>query len=162
LKERSDLVEEKLKGLGVPVPSDLASSQTPDDDFPDVKPFESEPVVPEGHCAYCGKPQAECICRLDAPRVVAHRTDPEFVGVGVELFIAEGESIVGREGDLVIADPTVSRQHAKVVRSGSTITVTDLGSANGTFVDGQKIEGETTLAPGATVYFGSVKVKLEA
>jgi hypothetical protein len=161
LKDRSDVVEEKLKGLGVPIPGDLAPTPAADDDLPAAKPFQPEPVVPAGHCAYCGKPQGECVCRLDAPRAVAHRADPEFVGVGVELVIPEGESIVGREGDMQIADPTVSRQHAKIVRDGARISITDLGSANGTYVEGVKIEQETILSPGSTVYFGSVKVRLE-
>ena len=161
LKDRSDLVEEKLKGLGVPVPSDLGTP-SPDDDLPAAKPFEAPPVVPAGHCAYCGKPQGECVCRLDAPRAVATSGEPELIGVGVELRIPEGESVVGREGDLQIVDPTVSRRHAKITRDGSALRIEDLGSANGTYVDGVRIETETELLPGTTVYFGSVKVRLEA
>jgi hypothetical protein len=161
LKVRSDQVEEKLRGLGVPVPSDLATPQA-DDEPPASKPFQSQPVVPEGHCPYCGKETADCICRLDAPKASPGMREPEFVGAGVELRIPAGESIVGREGDLAIVDPTVSRQHAKVVREAGVITVEDLGSSNGTYVDGTRIESPTELRPGATVYFGTVKVRLEA
>ena len=161
LKDRSEVVEEKLRGLGVPIPSDLGTPP-PDEDLPAAKPFEAPPVVPIGHCAYCGKPQAECVCRLDAPRAVAASGEPEFIGAGVELRIPEGESVVGREGDLQIVDPTVSRRHAKITREGALIKIEDLGSANGTYVEGIRIEAETELSPGATVYFGSVKVRLEA
>jgi hypothetical protein len=161
LKERSDVVEEKLKGFGVPVPSDLGSPP-PQDDGPAAQPFEPPPVVSVGHCQYCGKPQADCICRLDAPRAVAPSGEPEFVGAGVELRIPEGESVLGREGDLQIVDPTVSRRHAKVTREANIVRIEDLGSANGTYVDGAKIEEETEVKPGSTVYFGSVKVRLEA
>lgn len=160
LKDRSDVVEEKLKGLGVPIPGDLAQSQ-PDDPPSAQEPFEATPVVPAGHCAYCGKEQSECVCRLDAPKVSAAVREPEFVGLGVELRIPEGESIVGREGDLVVSDPTVSRQHARVTREDDTVTVEDLGSSNGTFVDGVRIDEPTVVKPGATVHFGSVKVRLE-
>lgn len=161
LKDRSDVVEEKLRGLGVPVPSDLGSPPA-DDAAPTAEPFEPTRVVAVGHCAYCGKPQAECICRLDAPRAVPTSREPELIGAGVELRIPEGESVVGREGDLQIVDPTVSRRHAKIIRDGSAFTIEDLGSANGTYVDGVRIEAETALTPGSTVYFGSVKVRLEA
>ena len=161
LKDRSDVVEEKLKGFGVPVPSDLAVDQTDDSPSPAPEPFQKAAVVPDGHCPYCGKDQADCICRLDAPRASAVRHEPELVGLGVELRIPEGESVVGREGDLVILDPTVSRSHARIVREGAVIKVNDLESANGTYVDGVRIEEETELKAGATVYFGSVKLRLE-
>jgi hypothetical protein len=161
LKERSDVVEEKLRSLGVPIPSDVGTS-TSETDLPEAKPFEVPPVVPAGHCAYCGKPQADCVCRLDAPRAVPPSGEPELIGAGVELRIPEGECVVGREGDLQIIDPTVSRQHAKITREGALIKIEDLGSANGTYVDGVRIETETVLTRGSTVYFGSVKVRLEA
>jgi len=160
LKERSDIVEEKLKAMGVPIPGDLATAQT-DDQAAAQKPFEPTPVVPSGHCAYCGKELSECVCRLDAPRVSPTSHEPEFIGLGVELRIPEGESIVGREGQLVIQDATVSRQHAKVTRDGATVYVEDLASSNGTFVDGVRIDAPVEIKPGMTLHFGSVKVRLE-
>lgn len=159
LMGRSEQVEQKLRDLGVPVPGDLAKD--PPDDIVGAKPFEPEPVVPAGHCAYCGKEQSECVCRLDAPKVSNTAHEPEFVGLGVELRIPEGESIVGREGTLPIQDATVSRQHAKITREGNAIYVDDLGSSNGTYVDGIRIEEPTEVKPGTSVHFGSVKVRLE-
>ncbi|MDQ2986868.1 MAG: FHA domain-containing protein [Armatimonadota bacterium] len=161
LKDRSDIVEEKLKGLGVPIPSDIGAVQSADD-ASGAKPFEAVPVVPDGHCAYCGKMLTDCICRLDAPKAAsAPKHEFEFIGSGVELRIPEGESIIGREADLVILDPTVSRQHAKIVREADAIFLEDLGSSNGTFVDGVRIEERTAVRPGAVVHFGSVKVRFE-
>lgn len=161
LRDRSDQVEGKLRGLGVPIPGDLPAAQQ-DDTVGPAKPFDPAPVVPDGHCAYCGKPQAECICRLDAPRASAPSAHgPTLVGAGVELRIPEGESVVGREGDLAIQDATVSRRHAKIVRTETGIVLTDLGSSNGTFVDGVRVEGEVEVSPGSVVHFGSVRVRLE-
>ena len=73
--------------------------------------------------------------------------------------------VVGRgaEADLRINDPGVSRRHAEfrvVAGSGSApaVTVADLGSTNGTVVDGQRIRGETTLRDGSVVRVGNTDV----
>ncbi|MEZ4271489.1 MAG: DUF4388 domain-containing protein [Myxococcota bacterium] len=61
---------------------------------------------------------------------------------GVEIPLPEeGELIIGRAGelDLVLAEDMVSRRHAKLVCAGKELTLTDLGSTNGTFVNGEKI-----------------------
>ena len=71
---------------------------------------------------------------------------------------------VGRAdyNDLVIPDASVSASHAKKLqrREGVWMLV-DLDSTNGTFVDGEKISGESPLAPGAMVRFGDVQAVFE-
>ena len=63
--------------------------------------------------------------------------------------------------DVVLADDSVSTAHAKLQRREGVWVLTDVGSTNGTFVDGERIEGETPLAPGATVRFGQVSALFE-
>jgi pSer/pThr/pTyr-binding forkhead associated (FHA) protein len=63
---------------------------------------------------------------------------------------------------LVVSDPTVSRQHAEIERSGEEVSVRDLGSSNGTFVNGAKLDSERVLCPGDTVQFGAVRYRFEA
>jgi pSer/pThr/pTyr-binding forkhead associated (FHA) protein len=63
--------------------------------------------------------------------------------------------------DLVIADDSVSTSHAKLQRREEVWVLSDLGSTNGTFVDGERIEGETVLSPGATIRFGEVALLFE-
>jgi len=63
--------------------------------------------------------------------------------------------------DLVIPDDSVSSQHAKLTRREGIWVLTDLGSTNGTLVDGEKVEGEVPLAPGAFVRFGDVQLVFE-
>jgi pSer/pThr/pTyr-binding forkhead associated (FHA) protein len=48
-----------------------------------------------------------------------------------------------------------------VIRQGGSITVRDLGSTNGTFVNGRKVDGEIVVSQGDEVQFGAVKFRLE-
>jgi pSer/pThr/pTyr-binding forkhead associated (FHA) protein len=63
--------------------------------------------------------------------------------------------------DVVIADPSVSTSHAKLQRRDDVWVLTDLGSTNGTFVEGERLSGEVALGPGTTVKFGEVAVLFE-
>jgi pSer/pThr/pTyr-binding forkhead associated (FHA) protein len=63
--------------------------------------------------------------------------------------------------DIVLAEESVSTAHAKLQRREGVWTLTDLGSTNGTFVDGEQIHGEIALGPGATVRFGQVSTLFE-
>ena len=63
--------------------------------------------------------------------------------------------------DVVIADPSVSTSHAKLQRRDDIWMLTDLGSTNGTFVEGERLTGEVALGPGTTVKFGEVAVLFE-
>jgi len=71
-----------------------------------------------------------------------------------------GESLViGRAAgcDLALADPFLSRQHSRFFRRGERLFVEDLGSRNGTQVNGRPVHGPTELAPGDAVQIsGSV------
>jgi pSer/pThr/pTyr-binding forkhead associated (FHA) protein len=67
----------------------------------------------------------------------------------------------GDYNDVVIADPSVSTMHAKLQRRDAIWILTDLGSTNGTFVEGERLTGEAPLGPGATLRFGDVSVLFE-
>ena len=63
---------------------------------------------------------------------------------------------IGRDpaNDLVLEGEGVSRHHALIRPQGSTCVLVDLGSSNGTFVNGQPMGGATTLAPGDEIGIG--------
>ncbi len=63
--------------------------------------------------------------------------------------------------DLPLRDPTVSRQHAELEAAGDALTVRDLGSTNGTFVNGRRIAA-AIVHEGDGLAFGKVGFRLEA
>lgn len=56
--------------------------------------------------------------------------------------------------DMVLADSEVSRSHCRLVLENDILIVTDLGSTNGTFIDGVRISIPTQLAIGAVLQVG--------
>jgi pSer/pThr/pTyr-binding forkhead associated (FHA) protein len=67
----------------------------------------------------------------------------------------------GDYNDVVIADPSVSTMHAKLQRRDTVWVLTDLGSTNGTYVEGERLTGEVPLGPGSTLKFGDVAALFE-
>jgi pSer/pThr/pTyr-binding forkhead associated (FHA) protein len=68
-------------------------------------------------------------------------------------------TVIGRgaEADVVVDDPGVSRRHAEIRMDGGSAVVRDLGSTNGTFVDGERA-GALRLADGSTVTIGRTRI----
>jgi pSer/pThr/pTyr-binding forkhead associated (FHA) protein len=81
---------------------------------------------------------------------------------GVERLVRPGATI-GREGcDIVLADPEVSRVHARIREVDAAPAVEDLGSTNGILVNGQRVTGITVLSGGDQVRFGNTIWRLPA
>jgi hypothetical protein len=76
----------------------------------------------------------------------------------------DGELILGREdgtADLVLDDPGVSRRHARVLPENGAVIVEDLGSSNGTYVNGERISGPVELGAGDEVQVGATVLGVE-
>jgi serine phosphatase RsbU (regulator of sigma subunit) len=70
---------------------------------------------------------------------------------------------IGRQPpcDLILALPEISRKHCRVEVQDGVAVLTDLGSTNGTFVDGARIVGTTRLGNGSRLMLGSVPLRYE-
>jgi pSer/pThr/pTyr-binding forkhead associated (FHA) protein len=82
---------------------------------------------------------------------------------GQRLYVKVPIVNIGRAdyNDLVIPDDSVSSQHAKLTRREGVWILTDLGSTNGTLVDGERVTDDVPIAPGAFVRFGDVSLVFE-
>lgn len=66
----------------------------------------------------------------------------------------------GPDCDCVVANPSVSRRHAQLRRAGERWLLRDLGSSNGTRVNGMRVTEETEVRPGDHVNLGGVRFRL--
>lgn len=74
------------------------------------------------------------------------------------IDISDEETILGRENcDIVIDDPKISRRHAIIGVHGNTVTIRDLGSRNGTFVNGHRVS-ESELTANDHVAIGNTRL----
>ena len=82
---------------------------------------------------------------------------------GDRFTLTESIITVGRhpESNLVLADPNVSRNHAEIRPNGDRYQVVDLGSTNGTRVNGVRIDKQT-LQDGDELTFGNTRMRFEA
>jgi hypothetical protein len=105
--------------------------------------------------------------------VVASNAGPRLVLVspghsGLEtgaVFSLAGEMSVGRDpgNSIVISDPSVSARHARLARARGGWEVVDLGSTNGTAVNGRPVDGRgRVLAPGDQVVVGAVVLRFQS
>lgn len=123
-----------LKTVEEPLPQEVKTA-------PVESKQESPPKLPEGRrfsLAIIEGPDAGKVYRIDKPKVV-----------------------IGRSGaDLVLNDSETSRAHAAIEIRESLMLLQDLGSRNGTLVEGSKIEGQVELANQSEFQIGSTTLML--
>ncbi|GMV37346.1 MAG: hypothetical protein AMXMBFR61_18540 [Fimbriimonadales bacterium] len=176
VQAREKRMREMMQKLGVQPPSDVGDA--PDAGTPHTSGFRSEPppkapLVPEGTCPFCGQPKGadgSCGCSLTASAPVpAPSGKPRLVVLagpcaGRTFDLAAAEAVLGRDPgcELSLAeDSSVSRRHAKVSLEGGVLWVEDLGSTNGTYVNGVKVEGRTKVSHGDALQFGESRLRYE-
>lgn len=80
--------------------------------------------------------------------------------VGEMFKLTKDEVVLGRspQADIHLVDDGISRKHAMFIIKDGHIVVRDNGSTNGTFCNGQKVEGEMRLSDGDKLQFGSTTI----
>jgi len=79
-----------------------------------------------------------------------------------EIALKPGPNLLGRSitNHFQIRDPSVSGSHCQIFVEGHTAQIKDLGSTNGTFVDGQPVT-EAPLPPRCSIRLGDVELLFE-
>ena len=129
--------------------SDLFGRTVPAPDQPEAQELESPPPPPKR----TKRPRGE-------PRVLIVTQGSE---TGQSAALADGVIMIGRGADcqIILNDDYVSTRHARVVSGENGIYVEDLGSTNGSYVNGQRITAPTTITMSDTVRIGRTILKLE-
>ena len=109
----------------------------------------------DGRGAYAPRGSAESELVVEDSEVLAPET---------RFAIRDGATSIGRSSasDIVLkSDDYASGRHAQLTRHGGLLYVEDLGSTNGTFVNGRKTVGATPLRHGDSVRVGSTTFRYE-
>src|SRR6185312_70755 len=90
-------------------------------------------------------------------RIVRGRSGAETLKLG------DGITVVGRHDDCQLRSKSsqVSRRHCELFEKKGLLLVKDLGSANGTYVNGKKVETQQVLEPGDEITVGGVRLRVE-
>ncbi len=83
---------------------------------------------------------------------------------GRRYKLGDGEYVIGRRSDcqVFVPDMRVSRQHARLWKNGEGWTLEDLGSNNGTYVNGVRLQGATALRNDDEIMIANNKIRVEA
>ncbi|MGD8904750.1 MAG: FHA domain-containing protein [Anaerolineae bacterium] len=92
----------------------------------------------------------------DTRQAVASLTVSRGPGTGRQFDIDAAAATIGRQAqcDIQVEDTWMSRQHARIVWTGTAYVIEDLGSTNGTFVNGERIVGSRALKSGDRLQLG--------
>lgn len=148
-----DKAKDALTKLGVQVPDPVSANDPAPPPVADPFPQPITPIVLDPAPPIAVTP------------VVLGGGTLSLVGAAGIFELSEGVHVIGREAGLTIAlvgESTVSRRHAEIVRTGDSIIVRDVGSTNGTFVNGARLAGDHPLRSGDRVQFGSVAFEVKS
>jgi len=79
------------------------------------------------------------------------------------VFVIKGGATIGRSprSQIVLEDEFVSSTHARIFARKQFLYLEDLGSTNGTFIDGRRLEGERQIKPGQEIVIGDTIFRFE-
>lgn len=138
--------------------TDLFGRRVPTSELPSARAERTERGRRDGHRA------AVPVTPPAAPPVRLVVTNGPHLGMAAEVDQAGTYVMIGRSPEcaIVLDDDFVSTRHARVVNGDAGLYLEDLGSTNGTFVNGRRITGATIIGPADEIRIGRTILKLES
>jgi hypothetical protein len=120
---------------------------------------EPAPEIPSPGATMVYKPRTQPTEAASLTELGVEREVAVLSWSGERRVLETQRSVLGRsrDADVQIEDPNVSRRHAEIVQEGSTYWLVDLGSTNGTEVDGRRVQ-RVRLADGSRFTIGETTV----
>jgi hypothetical protein len=118
----------------------------------------------EGGSTMIYSPEGERVGQLeDRPHGRPRPDRPLLLFDGKRLVVGPAGVSLGRsrQCDVVLSDPNVSRQHAEIRPRGAGWVLTDLGSTNGSLLNGRRIDGPAPVRPGDEIELGTSLMTFE-
>ena len=108
-------------------------------------------------------PTPEPVAEIHREEPVARPRRALLVLDGRRLVVGTSGVVIGRsrQCDIVIDDPNVSRRHAEVRPQGGAWVLSDLGSTNGSVLNGRRIEEPEVIEPGDEIEIGTSVITFE-
>lgn len=123
-----------------------ASARAPEPPAPQQSPFDAAAASPEP-------------ARMSAPQSPP-RPVPVIEVSGERFSLNAPQVSVGRsaEADITVEDTGVSRKHLEIRQQGQHYVAVDLGSTNGSYVDGERVRGRAELVDGSVITMGRTRL----
>ena len=96
-------------------------------------------------------------------RARVHQQNALLMIDGKRMIVGPAGVTIGRsrQSDVVIDDPNISRQHAEIRPRGGSWVLTDLGSTNGSCINGRRIDHPEVIKPGDEIEIGTSVIRFE-
>jgi pSer/pThr/pTyr-binding forkhead associated (FHA) protein/tetratricopeptide (TPR) repeat protein len=166
--ERDEMSE--IEALGEPLPS-LEESLAQDQpiDFDSDLPMEimADEIISDEMVGFeesAGEDSDEKTSILPQQTIQAKLILPPGRANVHELDLTKAEVVIGRsrQCDIVLNDRKSSREHVKIKRLGMRFILEDCGSGNGTYVNGEKLEGNFELSGEDIIQIGDTEIQFQA
>lgn len=146
-----------------------------------VTAIADEQPIPDDAALSGGRPRRETMDRSDyavgshsvifsaqdllepGPRVIGQSQDAlqlVLLGQEHETYRITDQFVIGRNGDLWLADARVSRKHARIYRGPHGFVLEDLNSSNGTYLNGERLSGHRPLSDGDRIRIGPFEMEV--
>jgi Protein of unknown function (DUF3662)/FHA domain len=158
-------IQTGVLSVGHGAEDELAAPRAHPQPEPAVPPVHPQPAVPRAEES--GRTMiysnAERLAEPLEERASARAQTALLLIDGRRLLIGPAGATLGRsrQSDIVLGDPNISRQHAEIRPRGGSWVLTDLGSTNGSRLNGRPVERPEVIRPGDEIELGSTLLRFE-